>query len=72
MSTERNCMSEIKLTYDDHAEEKLKTEFEKVMEERVMNDLCLVVINGRVAREVTPDYPGAFYHFGAWYSYIWR
>lgn len=37
-----------------------------------MNDLCLVVINGRVAREVTPDYPGAFYHCGAWYSYIWR
>lgn len=65
-------MYEVKLTYDEHTEEKLKTNIEKIMEERVMNDLCLVVINGRVAREVAPDYPGAFYHCGAWYSYIWR
>ena len=32
--------------------------------------MCMAVINGKVAVEVDSTYPGAFYHYGAWY--VWE
>ena len=35
-------------------------------------NMCLVVINGRVAAECSAPAKGAFCHFGVWYTYDWE
>lgn len=35
-------------------------------------NMCLVVINGRVAAECSATTKGAFCHFGVWYTYDWE